>query len=429
MTKSTAFIIGPIASLLGYIMNAIFMVTSQFGFINIGVGIIIFTIIVKVLMTPMTIQQQKFTKMNTYMQPEIQAIQDKYKGKTDNESMMKQNMELQAVYQKYGVKPSASCLQLLIQFPILFALYRVVWNIPAYVSCIKDVYMQVVNQLMSITDYASNEQLITLATSNRITAADLGNANKLIDMMYNFDVKEWAQLQEIFPSLQIADQVSQIEKMNSFLGISLFNSPWEYVSNYSNYTPMAVFVALMIPVLAGLTQWISVKVSTANSEQAQPEKKLGKQEEENPMMQSMKMMNTIMPIMSVVFCFTFSTCIGVYWIVSSLATLLATIYINNYMKKLDINDVVKQNIEKINKKRAKQGLPPQKITTVANLSARTVEEHHESEAETKKQKREENIRKSTEYYKSTSSNPGSLAAKANMVKQYDERKASKGNKN
>jgi YidC/Oxa1 family membrane protein insertase len=99
------------------------------------------------------------------------------------------------------------------------------------------------------------------------------------------------------------------------------------------------------------------------------------------------------------------------------------------MKKLDINDVVKQNIEKINKKRAKQGLPPQKITTVANLSAKTVEENHESEAETKKQKREENIKKSTEYYKSTSSNPGSLAAKANMVKQYDERKASKGNKN
>lgn len=426
MTKSTTFIIGPIATLLGYIMDAIFMVTNLFGVINIGMGIIIFTIIVKLLMMPMTVQQQKFTKMNNYMQPELQAIQSKYKGKQDNESMMKQNMELQAVYQKYGVKPTGSCLQLIIQFPILFALYRVVWNIPAYVSCVKDVYMQIVDQLTGITDYFNNEELISLATSNRIAQADLSNTNKLIDMMYNFDAKEWTKLQEIFPTLQITDQVSQIEKMNSFLGISLFNSPLEYVTNFKNYAPLAIFVALMIPVLAGLTQWVSVKISM--SQQAQPEKKLGKPEEESTMMQSMKMMNNIMPIMSVVFCFTFSTCIGVYWIISSLATLLIQIYVNNYMNKLDINDVIKKNIEKINSKRAKQGLPPQKITTVANVSAKNVAEDQRSFADQKKQDREERIKKSTEYYKSTSNNPNSLAAKANMVKQYDERKAAKGNK-
>lgn len=426
MTKSNTFIIGPIATLLGYIMNAIFMVTSQFGIINIGMGIIIFTIIVKLLMMPMTVQQQKFTKMNNYMQPEIQAIQDKYKGKNDNESMMKQNMELQAVYQKYGVKPTGSCLQLLIQFPILFALYRVVWNIPAYVSCVKDVYMQIVNQLTGITDYLNNEELIALATSNSITQADLGNTNKLIDMMYNFDVKEWAKLQEIFPSLQISDQVNQIEKMNSFLGISLFNSPLEYITNYKNYAPLAIFVALMIPVLAGLTQWISVKISSL--QQAQPEKKLGKTEEESPMMQSMKMMNNILPIMSVVLCFTFSTCIGVYWIISSVATLLIQIYVNNYMNKMDINDVVKKNIEKINAKRAKQGLPPQKITAVANVSTRNVSEEQKSAVDQRKQNRDDKIKQSTEYYKSTSKNPNSLTAKANMVKQYDERKAAKGNK-
>lgn len=428
MTKSNTFIIGPIATLLGYIMNAIFMVTSQFGIINVGLGIIIFTIIVKLLMMPMTIQQQKFTKMNNYMQPELQAIQNKYRGKSDNESVMKQNMEMQAVYQKYGVKPAGSCLQLLIQFPILFALYRVVWNIPAYVNCIKDVYMLVVNQLTGIVNYAENEELIALATSNSITQADLTNTNKLIDMMYNFDVNEWAKLQEIFPSLNIAEQVSQIEKMNSFLGISLFNSPLEYITNYQNYHWTAILVALMIPVLAGLTQWISVKISSSVSDQSKSDKKLGKQEEEGTMMQTMKMMNNIMPIMSVVFCFMFSTCIGVYWIVSSLATLLIQIYVNNYMKKLDINDVIKKNMEKVNKKRAKQGLPPQKITSVANVSTKNVTEEKKSADEQRKQNRDDKIKQSTEYYKSTSSNPNSLAAKANMVKQYDERKAAKGNK-
>ncbi len=425
MTKSNTFIIGPIATLLGYIMNAIFMVTSQFGIINIGVGIIIFTIIVKLLMLPMTVQQQKFSKMNSYMTPEIQAIQNKYKGKKDNESMMKQNMEMQAVYQKYGVKPTGSCLQLLIQFPIMFALYKVVYNVPAYVSSVKDVYMQIVNQLTGIANYTANEDIITLATSNSITQADLANTNKLIDMMYNFDVKEWTRLQEIFPSLQISDQVSQIEQMNSFLGISLFNSPMEYITNFSNYAPLAIFVALMIPVLAGLTQWISVKISTA--QQAQLEKKMGKNEEESPMMQSMKMMNNIMPIMSVIFCFTFSTCIGVYWIVSSVATLVIQLYVNSYMKKMDINDVIRKNVEKMNAKRAKQGLPPQKITSVANVSARNVEEVQKA-ADTKKQERDEKIKQSTEYYKNASKNPNSLSAKASMVKQFDERKAAKGSK-
>lgn len=420
LTKSSAFIIGPIATLLGYIMNAIFMVTSQFGLINIGVGIIIFTIIVKLIMTPLTVQQQKFSKMNTYMQPEIQAIQDKYQGKKDNESVLKQNNEMQAVYQKYGVKPTGSCLQLLIQFPILFALYRVIYNVPAYVNIVKEVYLEVADQIMAIADYAANEDFITLATSNSITADDLATTNKLIDMMYNFDSNEWVTLQEIFPSLQITDLVTKIENMNSFLGISLFNSPWEYVSNFSTYGISAVIVAVCIPVLAGLTQWVSVKISSA--QQQQPEKKkMGQKEEEGTMAQSMKMMNNILPIMSVVFCFMFSTCIGVYWIMSSLMTLIIQVLVNRYMDKMDINDVVKKNMEKVNAKRAKQGLPPQKISTVANMTTKTVNENKEL-TDKRKQSRDDKIKQSTEYYKNSSSNPNSLSAKANMVKMYDERK-------
>ena len=425
LTKSSAFIIGPIATLLGYIMNAIFIVTNQFGLINIGLGIIIFTIIVKLIMLPMTVQQQKFSKMNNYMQPEIQAIQKKYEGKKDNESVLRQNNGMQAVYQKYGVKPTGSCLQLLIQFPILFALYRVIYNVPAYVNIVKQVYLEVANQIMAISGYATNEDFITLATSNSITSSDLETTNKLIDMMYNFDASEWQTLQEIFPSLQITDLVAKIENMNSFLGISLFNSPWKYVSNYSSYSIGAVIVAILIPVLAGLTQWVSVKVSTAQQEQ--PEKKMGKPEEEGTMMQSMRMMNNILPVMSVVFCFMFSTCIGVYWVISSLMTLIIQLAVNQYMKKMDINDVVKKNIEKMNAKRAKQGLPPQKISTVANITTKTVEENKEV-VDKRKQAREDGIKKSTEYYKSSSSNPNSLSAKANMVKMYDERKESEKKK-
>ena len=151
LTKSTTFIIGPVASLLGYIMNAIFWVQEQIGIPYIGLCIILFTIVIYLLMTPLTIKQQKFSKLQSKMNPELQAIQKKYKGKNqDQAAMMKMNEETQAVYTKYGVNPMGSCLQLVIQMPILFALYRVIWNIPAYVSSVKDAFIPLANDLLKI---------------------------------------------------------------------------------------------------------------------------------------------------------------------------------------------------------------------------------------------------------------------------------------
>ena len=97
LTKSGG-ILGPIASVLGIIMDVLFHITGQFGIFNVGLCIILFTIVTKMLMLPLTIKQQKSTKLMSVMNPEIQAIQTKYKGKNDQESMRRQNVELQAVY-------------------------------------------------------------------------------------------------------------------------------------------------------------------------------------------------------------------------------------------------------------------------------------------------------------------------------------------
>ena len=96
LTKAGS-ILGPIATVLGYIMDILFQFTSQFGIFNVGLCIILFTIITKTLMIPLTIKQQKSTKLMSVMNPEIQAIQKKYRGKTDQASMQKQNVEIQAV--------------------------------------------------------------------------------------------------------------------------------------------------------------------------------------------------------------------------------------------------------------------------------------------------------------------------------------------
>lgn len=129
-----------IAKILGSIMNLIFVVLDQIGVHNIGLGIILFTVIVYMLLMPLTVKQQKFTKLQSKMAPELQRIQDKYKGQNQNqEAMTRMNEETQAVYKKYGVSPAGGCLPMLLQMPVLFALYRVIADIPAYVDIVKDI--------------------------------------------------------------------------------------------------------------------------------------------------------------------------------------------------------------------------------------------------------------------------------------------------
>ena len=148
LTKSTG-LIGFIAKILGIIMNGIFYVIDLIGIPNIGLAIILFTIVVNLLMLPLTVKQQKFSKLQTRMSPELQAIQAKYKNKKDQASMTMMQQETQAVYAKYGVSPTGSCVQLLIQMPILFALYRVIYSIPAYVQQVKDAYFPFVDKLVA----------------------------------------------------------------------------------------------------------------------------------------------------------------------------------------------------------------------------------------------------------------------------------------
>ena len=128
LTKSSVPIIGQVASIMGWIMDGIYRVLDLVGIQNLGLCIIIFSIIIYALMTPLSIKQQKFSKLSSVMQPELQKIQKKYKDKKDQASMQKMQEETQLVYQKYGVSPTGSCVQLLIQFPVLMALWQRIYR-------------------------------------------------------------------------------------------------------------------------------------------------------------------------------------------------------------------------------------------------------------------------------------------------------------
>ncbi|MBD9007977.1 MAG: YidC/Oxa1 family membrane protein insertase [Clostridium sp.] len=408
LTKAGS-ILGPIATVLGYVMDILFRFTSSFGVFNVGLCIILFTIVMKTLMIPLTIKQQKTTKLMSVMNPEIQAIQKKYKGKSDQESMQRQNVEIQAVYEKYGTSMTGGCLPLLIQMPILLALYRVIYNIPAYVPSVRVYFDNVVTPLMGQADYAQKLQEITniaTACGGKLDKFDFTNANRLVDMLYKFSTAQWGELQALFPA--ISDVISQnaavVERMNTFLGLNMAEAP--------GWVPSFAWI---IPVLAAVSQWFSTKLMSGNQPSTSADA-------ENPMAQSMKTMTTTMPLFSAFICITMPAGLGIYWIATSVVTIIQQLIVNAYMDKVNIDDMIAKNLEKVNKKRAKQGLPPAKVTQNATASLKAIKAEEEKEKaaeEVKKEKIAKQIEESSKYY-NTNAKPGSLASKAAMVQKYNE---------
>ena len=417
LTKSTTFIIGPVATLLGYIMNGIFWVQSQIGIESIGLCIILFTIVIYMLLMPLTIKQQKFSKLQSKMNPELQAIQKKYKDKRqDQAAMMKMNEETQAVYQKYGVNPMGSCLQLVIQMPILFAMYRVIWNIPAYVGTVKNAFLPLAQALMNVS--GAQDFMAEIASKNAVSFKEMTELT-LIDVLYKFKPENWSALLKQFPDLSslITSTQGDVDRMNYFLGLNIADSPASiFQTALAAGSVLMIIAALLVPVLSALTQWLNTKLmSTQNDTQPTSGGTA------DTMAATMKSMNVMMPIMSAVFCFTLPVGMGIYWIIGAVVRSIQQLVVNKHIDKMDLDDIVKKNIEKANKKRAKQGLPPQKITNTAKLNTKTIDRPQPS-----KEDRAEKIQNATDYYKNTTkAKPGSLASKAQMVQQYNEKHAKK----
>ena len=407
--RKAGSILGPIATVLGYVMDILFRFTSSFGVFNVGLCIILFTIVMKTLMIPLTIKQQKTTKLMSVMNPEIQAIQKKYKGKSDQESMQRQNVEIQAVYEKYGTSMTGGCLPLLIQMPILLALYRVIYNIPAYVPSVRVYFDNVVTPLIGQADYAQKLQEITniaTACGGKLDKFDFTNANRLVDMLYKFSTSQWGELQALFPAISdvIGQNAAVVERMNTFLGLNMAEAP--------GWVPSFAWI---IPVLAAVSQWFSTKLMSGNQPSTSADA-------ENPMAQSMKTMTTTMPLFSAFICITMPAGLGIYWIATSVVTIIQQLIVNAYMDKVNIDDMIAKNLEKVNKKRAKQGLPPAKVTQNATASLKAIKAEEEKEKaaeEVKKEKIAKQIEESSKYY-NTNAKPGSLASKAAMVQKYNE---------
>ena len=416
-TKSGTPIIGQVAIVMGWIMNGIYKVLDMVGIQNLGLCIIIFSILIYLFMTPLQIKQQKFSKLSAIMQPEIQKIQKKYQGKKDQDSMMKMQEETQAVYQKYGVSATGSCVQLAIQMPILFALYQVIQNIPAYVGSVYNVFNGVCTKILAVdgfTDIINN-----FITDNKMTRVRqvTENADSIVDFLYALSPSQWESLQKISQFSGFSDQISktasEIQKMQTFGVLNIADQPLSYIKTGSL---LLIIAALAIPLLSWATQMLNLKLMPQAATQ-------NGNNDNNAMASSMKTMNTVMPLMSAFFCFTFPVGLGIYWVASAAVRSVQQVVINKKMDKIQIEDLISENMKKMEKKREKAGLPPQKITNQAHQSAKNINKIEKGSSNTNVETRAKKVEEA--YKDAANAKPGSITAKANLVKAFDERNKKK----
>lgn len=356
-------ILKPFAIVLGYIMNYIYRFLENFGISNVALTIILFTLVVNVLMIPLTVRQQKFSKMSSIMNPELQKIQKKYEGKRDERSMRMQQAETQAVYDKYGASPAGGCLPMLIQLPILFALYRVIYNVPAYVQPIKEVYESIATPIMNTSGADGIMQTLISDMSLRVSNFDITNIDKIIDALYLVKSTGWETVSSAFASSTdvvnaIATYSPQIIKMNSIVGGLTISDPPVVFSNGIT----GIFPGVLIPILAAASQWVQMKVSTKNQ----------KIDLESQMGSTMNTMNMMMPLMSLFFCTTLPAGIGIYWIASAVIRTIFYMIIDKFSEQ-DPEQIIEANKEKAAMKAEKRKEQAEKLESYAAMNTRNID--------------------------------------------------------
>ncbi|KAA8501541.1 YidC/Oxa1 family membrane protein insertase [Mediterraneibacter catenae] len=403
-------VIKQISWILGQVMNGIYNVMSAIGIENIGVSIIIFTIIVYTILLPLTIKQQKFSKMTAVMNPEIQKIQKKYAGKKDQVSQQKQMEETNQVYEKYGVKMSSGCLPSLMQIVILFGLYPVVQNIPEYVTKVRNVYEPLVEKIQAVAGY---KDILTEVAGSSASLYDFSTADGIMTALYKFQNSTWEALIDKMPGVEntARETLREVGHLNNFLGIDIGSHPWELLKDaLAAGAVVGVILAVIIPILAGLTQFISVKLSQMNTTTSS-------QDSDNPMMNSMKTMTYTMPLISVVFGFTLPAGLGLYWVASAAVRSVQQLAVNKYLKSKSVEDMIEENRKKAQKKREKKGTSAEEINKMATKSTRNVGTSSKSGKELADPAKEEKIRQAQESAKNAK--PGSLTSKAYLVSRYN----------
>ena len=282
---------------MGWIIEQIYSLVS-----NYGLAIILFTVLIKLILLPLNVRSQKAMKKQQKVQPIIAELQQKYAN--DQEKLQREMMK---IYKENNISMMGGCLPLLIQMPILIGLYRVIQQPLTYLLRVDWSQQAVLDKVISLRD-AMASQIGNLAQST----AEMLSKNSQIQL------SRWAE---------IVNGSSDPWVINfNFLGLDLANTP-STAFNYlfsGNFSNLATIALLLIPILAVLLSVAQMKISQAQT---------GQNKSNDNINQSAKMMNLMMPIMTLFFTVTLPSGLGIYWIISSLVQIIQQVLLNYYFDK------------------------------------------------------------------------------------------------
>lgn len=410
LTQQGGFIVKPISILLGEILNLIYNLLSNIGIVNIGVAIILFTILIRLCLLPSQLKQNRSTKVMNYIQPEINKVTKKYKNKRDQESLMAQQRETRAIQDKYGISMTSGCLTSLIQLPIFLALYKVIQNVPAYVDKVYNLYHPIAKSIYDNKD--AIDKLTQFQQENdslRIVNLNPDNIDTIIDVLAKFSADTWDKFSALFNN-----QGAVVDAINA--NVDKINHAYSFIGgiNLTSVPGFALTAAIIIPILSMVFQFLSMH-ATPQQTSSDPAQQAS--------MKTMRMMMNIMPIMSFFVCVNVPAGVGLYWATGSLLSFLTSIVINLYFKHCDMEKIVEECKEKAAKKNAKKKAKGKK-----SFMEKLHEAAYGEEPQTKVNRDVANS--SLKSYTSNTMNAnnndnvkyraGSLAAKANAMQRYNE---------
>ncbi len=321
---------------------------------NYGVALILFTLLIKLVLLPLSVKQQSSMMKTQKLQPLLNEIQRKYPN--DKE---KQSQETMKLYQKYKVSPMSGCLPLLIQLPILFALFWVVKRPVTYMmGFAPDEFGRI---LTAIGDWGSGNQDAFekfLSSMPNITSLEQLAENDY-KMFQNYEI-QIAQLMQRYPEIlqhsQIVELGRDIHAINfNFLGMDLSETPAlsALLGLFTGKTEgLTADVALLwiIPILSGVSALASSKLS----QKLQPQQEQKVDENGDPVKNPMQTMLWIMPLISVWFAFTLPAAVGVYWIASNLIQMGQQVLLTKMIKLDDTEEQIEGELVDVKKNRKKR---------------------------------------------------------------------------
>lgn len=293
------------ANFFGYLLSFLYTIVN-----NYGIAIILFTVIIKLLLLPLSIKQQKTMKKSAKMQEKIKVIQFKYKN--DQEKM---NQEMMNLYKTENMSPFSGCLTAIVQLLLLLSIFYLVRSPITYMEKVP---------ADDINKYISQLQE---------EGKEISNVYPEIDI-----IREYNWLKEKNPD------DSNIDKLNlqmNFLGLDLSKIPQQNMADYTVY---------IIPILYILSSFISIRMTTAMQQKQNEKKKetvidgeTGKEIEEekqgenemDAVMQTNKMMSWMMPIMSISIAFVAPLGLALYWLINNILMILERLILDKVIKQED----------------------------------------------------------------------------------------------